>query len=215
MRFFARKTIQPSLILSDPPYGVTQQSWDVAINWQWWWRIVDALNCPVLLFAIPPFSHRLASSNPCGYSYEWVWEKDRVTGHLNSGWRPMQAHEVVQVFWPRRGVFNPQKTTGHRPVNAYYTGHSGAVYGASKTMAGGGQTDRFPRTVLEFPAVPTARLRHPNEKPQELLRYLVRTYSKPGDLILDPFAGCGSTLEAAESEGRRAVGIELRKGLLL
>jgi site-specific DNA-methyltransferase (adenine-specific) len=50
---------------------------------------------------------------------------------------------------------------------------------------------------------------HPTTKPQRLMRELVGLFSKPGDLVLDPFAGSGSTLVAAKNLGRRAVGVEI------
>lgn len=50
---------------------------------------------------------------------------------------------------------------------------------------------------------------HPTTKPQTWMQRVVEVFSEPGDTILDPFAGSGSTLIAAESMGRSAVGIEL------
>ena len=55
----------------------------------------------------------------------------------------------------------------------------------------------------------TANRRHPTEKPVALLRELVEASSKPGEVVLDPFAGVGSTLVAAILEGRKAIGIEI------
>ena len=46
------------------------------------------------------------------------------------------------------------------------------------------------------------------EKPVPMLRHMLEASSRPGDLILDPFAGSGSTLEAARETGRRSIGIE-------
>lgn len=55
----------------------------------------------------------------------------------------------------------------------------------------------------------TGGKRHPTEKPVELLRYYIGNSTRPGDVVLDPFAGCGSTCEAAVSIGRRFVGYEI------
>lgn len=69
--------------------------------------------------------------------------------------------------------------------------------------------ERFHSTdVWNFNTVPPGLGKHPCEKPQAMLRHMIETASRPGDLILDPFAGSGSTLDAARGLGRRAIGIE-------
>ena len=62
--------------------------------------------------------------------------------------------------------------------------------------------------VWTFGTVPPGPGKHPCEKPQAMLRHMIETSSRPVDLILDPFAGSGSTLDAARQLGRRAIGIE-------
>ena len=53
--------------------------------------------------------------------------------------------------------------------------------------------------------------RHPTQKPLSLMSQIVRVSSRPGDLILDPFCGSGTTLVAAKNLGRRAIGIEIEE----
>lgn len=206
---------RPALVLTDPPYGITRQAWDTPVNWPLWWCIVRAWRCPVLVFASPPFDKDMAATNRADYRYDWIWEKPLATGHLNAHKRPMQAHESVLVFYADAPTYNPQKTTGHEPAHAATTRKASDCYGAVRKSWGhaGGQTDRFPRTVLQFGHIPPSQKRHPNEKPQDLLRYLIRTYTKPGDLVVDPFAGSRSTGEAAVAEGRRAITVEQRQGV--
>jgi DNA modification methylase len=67
---------------------------------------------------------------------------------------------------------------------------------------------RHPRTVLRFD-IPRHKGRHPTEKPVDLLRYLIRTYSNPGDTIADPTMGSASCAEACALEGRSFFGCEL------
>jgi DNA modification methylase len=68
---------------------------------------------------------------------------------------------------------------------------------------------RHPRSIIRFPS-PRGfeRNGHPTQKPIELLKWLVRTYTRPGDLVCDPFLGSGTTAEACLLEGRRFIGFE-------
>lgn len=52
---------------------------------------------------------------------------------------------------------------------------------------------------------------HPTAKPLPMLRDMARKFTNPGDIVLDPFAGSGTTLRAAVDEGRRAIGVELEE----
>lgn len=71
---------------------------------------------------------------------------------------------------------------------------------------------RRPRDLITFQKINSSHMVHPTEKPVSLLANLITSVTKPGDLILDPFAGSGSTLVAAKKTGRRFVGVELDDG---
>ena len=87
-------------------------------------RRVVKTNAAVVLCAAPPFDKMLAASNLGEYRYDWVWEKGNATGHLNAKRQPLRAHEYLLVFYREPPTYNPQKTTGHKPVNNFYTRHS-------------------------------------------------------------------------------------------
>ena len=201
------------LVLADPPYGTTRNAWDCVIDLHRLWpqlRRVSKPTAAIVMCAAPPFDKRLAMSNLAEYRYDWVWEKGNATGHLNAKRQPLRAHEYLLVFYRERPIYNPQKTTGHKPVNAFYTRHSGDNYGqASADTAGGGSTERYPRSVLRFKSDKQTDHRHPTQKPLDLMRYMIRTYSNAGDTVLDFCAGSGTTGRACEAEGRKFVGIEL------
>lgn len=200
------------LVIADLPYGMTRNQWDCRIELQRLWPELQRVAKPmaaILMFAAPPFDKLVASSNPSEYRYDWVWEKSNATGHLNANRMPLKAHENVCVFYRETPTYNPQKTTGHKPVNSFYTRHSGSNYGnAERSRAGGGSTERFPRTVLRVPSDKQRANLHATQKPVDLIRYFIRTYSNPGDLVLDPCMGSGTTAIAAACEGRRFIGFE-------
>lgn len=203
------------LIICDLPYGITQNEWDKPLDMNRLWAEYERVikdNGAIILTAVQPFTSQLVMSNPKLFRYEIIWQKNKTTGFLNAKKMPLRAHESILVFYKKLPTYNPQKTTGHKPVNSF-TKHSGdgANYGQTKTgITGGGQTDRYPTTVLKVPVVnnDSREKIHPTQKPVELLEYLIKTFSNPGDLVLDNCAGSGSTGEAAKRTGRDFILIE-------
>lgn len=199
------------MILSDIPYGTTENCWDSVIPlnklWKQYLRVIKD-DGAIVLTAQSPFDKVLGSSNLSMYRYEWIWEKSRATGFFNSKKMPMKAHENILVFYKKLPTFNPQKSTGHKPVNKYRKHKSdGSNYG--KTVigcSGGGQTDRYPRDVLYYNVVSNPL--HPTQKPVLLFEYLIKTYTNEGDLILDSCIGYGTTGIAARRNNRNFIGFD-------
>ncbi len=203
------------LVLTDLPYGQTRCRWDTPIDLERFWPLVWRALKPagtVVHFAAQPFTSRLISSAYADFRYVWIWEKPKATGHLNAKKQPLRAHEDIVVFYRQLGTYNPQFTEGKpykgtaRPASKTTEHYS--TYGAAREDNPG---VRYPRSVLRFPHTLGKKEQkvHPTQKPVELLRYLVRTYSNPGDWILDPCEGAGSTGVAAALEDRSYIGIEL------
>ena len=204
------------LILCDLPYGVTARNkWDQVIPfdklWEEYTRIAKD-NAAIVLTATQPFASQLIMSNPALFRYDLIWTKNKKTGFLNAKKMPLRAHECILVFYKKLPTYNPQKTTGHKPVNSY-TKHTsdGTNYGETqKGIKGGGQTDRYPTSVLYFPVVnnDSKEKLHPTQKPVELFEWLIRTYSNENMLVLDNCIGSGTTGIAAVRTNRRFIGIE-------
>ena len=202
------------LILADMPYGTTAAHWDKIIRMEALWPLLERVartGCPVVLFGQQPFTSYLIMSNTNAFRHSLVWEKSRATGHLNSKHAPMRAHEDISVFsFGVRPNYYPEKTSGHVRKKTKRGTHSSRLYHGQPNGAGieYDSTDRLPRSVIRFDSANRSKTFHPTEKPVDLLRYLVRTYSKRGDTVLDFCMGSGSAGEAALLEGRCFIGIE-------
>lgn len=90
----------------------------------------------------------------------------------------------------------------------YQWKHEPCLYGWKDGAAHQWNSDRSQTTVLEFDRPTVSRL-HPTMKPIALFAYVMQNSTRCGDLVLDPFAGSGTTVMAAEQLGRRALAIEL------
>lgn len=213
-KFVDNKSVD--MIFCDLPYGTTNCRWDSVIDlpklWSEYERIIKD-NGVILLFAQTPFDKVLGASNLKLLKYEWIWEKTQATGHLNAKKMPMKAHENILVFYKKLPTYNPQKTNGHKPINSYTkyikTQNNTEIYGEMKReISGGGETDRYPRSVITFASDKQKSCLHPTQKPLSLIEYMIKTYTNEGDLILDNTCGSGTTLFGAAKLKRNYIGIE-------
>lgn len=200
------------LILCDLPYGRTQNRWDKVIPfeplWEQYKRIIKENGC-IALFAQPPFDKALGASNPKMFRYEWIWEKSRATGHLNSKKMPMRAHENILIFYKKAPTYNPQGVKRKATPTVRKGGKgNGTNYGKSDKDALQ-EFENFPRDVLRFASLGESA--HSTQKPVLLLEYLVKTYTNAGDVVLDNCMGSGSTGVACVNTGRSFIGIELEQ----
>ena len=205
------------MVLCDLPYGITACKWDEVIPldklWDSYKRIVKP-NGAIVLTSSQPFTTMLINSGLKQFKYEWIWEKSRSTGFLQSKFMPMKSHENICVFcFEGTPTFNPQKTKGHNPTNsAKGYGHSSTFGDSKERDYQGGDTERNPKTVLRFKS---ERGLHPTQKPVELMKYLIDTYSNPGETILDNCFGSATTAIACIKSGRKFIGIEKDKEYFL
>lgn len=204
------------MILTDPPYGTTACKWDSIIDlplmWEQLKRIVKP-NGAIVLTASQPFTSVLVASNLSDFRQALVWAKNKSSGHLNAKRRHMTGHEDVVLFSGKPSVYNPQKSVGHKPANYAKRSKQSDCYNKSvSTKYEGGNTDRYPSTVLNFDVVNNDSTNggrvHPTQKPVALMEYLIKTYSIEGETVLDFTMGSGTTGVACINTNRNFVGIE-------
>jgi site-specific DNA-methyltransferase (adenine-specific) len=198
------------MILCDLPYGTTQNKWDSVLPldqlWAEYWRIAKP-NAAIVLTAQPPFDKLLGASCLQHMKYEWIWEKTEATGHLNAKKQPMKCHENILVFYRQQSTYNPEMTQGH-PVKITQRSARASVNYGSQRPTSYESDQRYPRSVLQFAKDNKNAKIHPTQKPVDLFSYMIRTYTNPGDTVLDNTAGSGTTAVAAEQSGRRWICIE-------
>ena len=200
------------LILADPPYGITECAWDKVIPFEPLWEELNRVakqNTAIIIFGVEPFSSQLRMSNLKNYRYDLIYEKSHATGFLNVNRQPMRAHENISVFYRKQPTYNPQKTSGHTRKSSSRNSVNSNLYGKAEKRVSYDSTERFPRSVLKFSSDKQTNALHPTQKPIELLKYLIETYSNPNDTVLDFVMGSGSTGTAALMLDRDFVGIEL------
>lgn len=199
------------LILCDLPYGCTAQKWDKIIDFNGLWeqyKRVRKEKCPIVLFSSQPFTTQLISSNIKNFKYCWYWSKNQATNFFHAKHMPLRKIEEICVFYKHN--YYPQKTDGHVPTNSAKGCTNGTIYyGKNKRDYEGGETTRYPNNILEFKCVDNYHKTHPNEKPVDLLGYLIKTYTEEGGLVLDNCMGGGSTGVACVNTNRDFIGIEL------
>lgn len=205
------------MILADLPYGTTQCKWDSIIDlpklWEQYERIIKP-NGAIVLTAAQPFTSILVMSNLKLFKYDWVWKKPKGTGHLNAKKQPMRDKEDVLVFYKNQCTYNPQWTWGEPYTNlkSGKTAKPSTAEVSGKYMNGaeyrnGSDGRRYPKQVQEFGVVERGTI-HPTEKPVDLFRYFIRTYTNEGELVLDNTAGSGTTAIACLEENRQFIVME-------
>lgn len=205
------------MILCDLPYGTTQCKWDIIIPfeplWEQYSRIIKD-NGAIVLFGSEPFSSSLRMSNLKNYKYDWIWEKSKSTGFLNSKKQPLRCYENISVFYKKQPIYNPQMNFG-KPYNKGKRKEQTEddVYGRfNQVVVKNDDGMRYPRNVIYFKTAESeGQTFHKTQKPIALLEYLIRTYTNENDVVLDNCMGSGSTGVACKNLNRDFIGIELKE----
>ena len=213
MRSIPDKSVD--MILCDLPYGTTRNKWDCVIPFQKLWEQYNRIakdNAAIVLFGSGMFTADMMQSNRNMWRYNIIWEKTQPTGFLNAKKMPLRSHEDICVFYKKMPTYNPQKTAGHERKVSKAEHRANCV---STTNYGEfglttyDSTERYPRSVCVFPKDIQKSALHPTQKPVALLEYLIKTYTNPGEVVLDNCMGSGSTGVACTNTNRSFIGIKL------
>lgn len=207
------------MVLCDLPYGTTQNHWDSVIPldllWQQYERIIKD-NGAIVLTSQGVFTAKLILSNEKLFKYKLVWEKSKSTNFLNAKKQPLRKHEDICIFYKKQPSYTPQMIQGEPYDKGIRKNQLSGSYGDFSPVHVQSDGMRYPTDIVYFKTAESeGEVYHPTQKPIELGRYLVRTYTKPGDVILDNTCGSGSFLVAAIKEKRHFIGIELNSESLL
>lgn len=207
------------MVLCDLPYGTTQNKWDSLIPldllWKEYKRIVKD-NGAIVLTSQGIFTATLILSNPSMFRYKWIWEKSKSTNFLNAKKQPLRKHEDVCVFYKKQPVYNPQMLEGEPYDKGVRKNQLSGSYGDFHPVHVQSDGKRYPTDIIYFKTAESeGKVIHPTQKPVELGKYMVRTYTNPGAIILDNTSGSGSFVVAALAEGRNFVAIEKNENVSL
>jgi site-specific DNA-methyltransferase (adenine-specific) len=209
------------LVLADPPYGTTQCKWDAVIPFEPMWAELKRVTRPtsaIVLTASQPFTSALVMSNPRMFRHEWIYRKRCASNFAQAKYAPMKEHESVLVFAKRRADYYPikeERTGGGKERIRYdFSQATRHKVGEAVGMQPGAFNPkaselRYPSSVQAFNnRAKGDRGQHPTQKPVALMEYMIKTYTNPGDVVLDFTMGSGTTGVAAKRLGRSFVGIE-------
>lgn len=200
------------MILCDMPYGMTDCKWDSVLDlkklWQQYERIIKD-NGAIVLTAAQPFTSKLIMSNKRLFKYCWYWQKNMTTGFTFAKFQPLRCMEDICVFYKKAPTYNPQGVIYHKepimsrgkPLN------TDCIYKTDYLQKDTKQyVSHYPKNLLTFKC---ERGLHPTQKPVALFEYLIKTYTNPGELVLDNCMGSGTTAIACLRTGRHFTGFEL------
>lgn len=207
------------MVLCDLPYGTTQNYWDSVIPlnqlWPQYERIIKDKGV-IVLTGQGLFTANLMLSNPKLFKYKITWVKSKPTNFLNAKKQPLRKHEDICVFYKNQPDYNPQMSKGEPYSKGFRKDQLTGSYGDFKTVEVKSNGERYPTDVIYFKTAESeGEVYHPTQKPVELGRYFIRTFTKEGDIVLDNTCGSGSFLVSAVLEGRKFIGIEKNQEVYL
>lgn len=201
------------LILCDLPFGVTDCEWDNIIDFDLLWEQYNRIikdNGAIVLFSVQPFTTKLISSNVKNYKYSWYWVKNKCTGFAFAKHQPMRKVEDINVFYKKKPLYVPQGLKKlDKPIlkKRKCIGKENIYDMSTLNREHLVEYTNYPNNVLFFNK--ESKTIHPTQKPVDLLEYIIKTYTRENETVLDNCMGSGSTGVACANTNRRFIGIEM------
>ena len=214
------KSVQ--LILADLPYGTTSCEWDVVLPlnklFEQYKRML-ADNGNIVLFGSQPFSTDLIIAGRDIFRYELIWDKISGKNIFEAKRKPLKAHENILVFYKSSySIYNPQMELAQAKnkrdrVKNYKKATLNSIYGEQKEYTSLKDEDlRYPNSIyihsFQGAELHQTKRIHPTQKPLQLIKWLISSYSNENDYVLDNTMGVGTTCLGAKELNRKFIGIE-------
>ena len=194
-------------IITDIPYGTTACKWDSVIPFEPMWlqlnRVIKPNNA-IVLHASQPFTSALLMSNSKNYRHQWVWNKNNSAGFATAKIRPFAICEDILVFGLGKVNYYPQMVKGKFRKKGGYS--SSDNYNLKPTVKY--SDEYYPKNLINISNASQKGKQHPTQKPVELIEYLIKTYTKENETVLDFTIGSGTTAIACINTNRNFIGIE-------
>ena len=209
MKDFSNNSID--LLFCDLPYGQSKCDWDITIDLELFWKEVNRickLECPMIFTTTTKFGVSLINSNPKNFKYDLVWVKSTSSGFLQAKKMPMRKHEMIYVFYRKLPLYDlsSHSVTILNSFSGMSNSKTNILYGDKPKSVQNKQYDPpLPNSVLE---IKSKKGSHSTQKPTELIKWILKYYSKENDVVLDPTMGSGSTGIACKEMNRKFIGIE-------
>jgi site-specific DNA-methyltransferase (adenine-specific) len=202
--------LKADLVMADPPYGETSLAWDRWPNG--WLDVAAAASRSLWCFgSLRMFLAHAGEFSGWTLSQDVIWEKHNGSGFAADRFR--RVHESVTHWYQ-----GPWSGIRHEVPRVPYAGPDNNRAGKRRSQpahtgtignSGYASADRLMRSVIKAPKPHRGIASHPSEKPALVLTAMIAYGCPRGGLVVAPFAGSGSDLEAARNLGCRAIGIEI------
>ena len=216
--YIADKSV--NLILCDLPYGTTACKWDSVLPLDKLWNEYKRISNTVILFSSQPFTTDLINSARDWFKYEIIWDKVGGSNFQLSKVQPLKRHENILIFGNGKTLYNPQMKIRDKPKdysNSSYNALKNGMHFNSTDFESAKKirTEKYPDSVIEIGGQSkecnNVHRIHPTQKPLELMKYLIKTYSNEDDVVMDNCMGSNTTGLACKELNRQYIGIEKDK----